>query len=99
MSVKLVERYVSVPLLRCLLDVLQGRHSSRLVFVLSLVTLLTAASHRTDSLRGLSRWTLAFIMKGPRADFWRRKSRKAELKPSNGTNGAATHEKNGTATQ
>ncbi|KAH8102666.1 hypothetical protein BXZ70DRAFT_1059407 [Cristinia sonorae] len=45
----------------------------RLVFILSLATLLTAAVHRTDSLRGLSRWTLAFIMKGPNASFWKRK--------------------------
>jgi len=38
----------------------------RLVFVLSLAALLTASTHRTDSLRGMSRWTLAFIMKGPK---------------------------------
>ncbi|TCD71526.1 hypothetical protein EIP91_008907 [Steccherinum ochraceum] len=37
----------------------------RLVFIWSLATLLTAAIHRTDALRGLSRWTLAYIMRGP----------------------------------
>ena len=43
------------------------------MFILSLSTLLTAAIHRPDTLRGLSRWTLAFVMKGPNAGFWRRK--------------------------
>lgn len=45
----------------------------RLTFILSLSTILTAAVHRPDSLRGLSRWTLAFIMKGPNAGFWKRR--------------------------
>ncbi|KAI0365254.1 hypothetical protein BV20DRAFT_973444 [Pilatotrama ljubarskyi] len=49
------------------------RWAERLMFVLSLSTLLTAAIHRPDTLRGLSRWTLAFVMKGPNAGFWRRK--------------------------
>jgi len=44
-----------------------------LVFVTSLATLLTAAVHRPESLRGLSRWTLNFVMNGPNAAFWRRK--------------------------
>ena len=47
--------------------------SARLVFILSLSTLLTAAVHRPDTLRGLSRWTLSFVMRGPNAGFWRRK--------------------------
>ncbi|RDX55854.1 hypothetical protein OH76DRAFT_1551396 [Lentinus brumalis] len=49
------------------------RWAERLMFILSLSTLLTAAVHRPDTLRGLSRWTLAFVMKGPNAGFWRRK--------------------------
>ena len=44
-----------------------------IIFVLSLSTLLTAAIHRPDSLRGLSRWTLAFVMRGPNAGFWKRR--------------------------
>jgi hypothetical protein len=47
--------------------------AERLTFVLSLSTLLTVAIHRPESLRGLSRWTLAFVMKGPNAGFWKRK--------------------------
>ncbi|RPD82545.1 hypothetical protein L226DRAFT_607652 [Lentinus tigrinus ALCF2SS1-7] len=49
------------------------RWTERLIFILSLSTLLTAAIHRPDTLRGLSRWTLAFVMKGPNAGFWRRR--------------------------
>ncbi|KAI0361612.1 hypothetical protein OH77DRAFT_1417887 [Trametes cingulata] len=49
------------------------RWAERLMFILSLSTLLTAAMHRPDTLRGLSKWTLAFVMKGPNAGFWRRK--------------------------
>ncbi|KAK0208203.1 hypothetical protein DFS33DRAFT_421638 [Desarmillaria ectypa] len=45
--------------------------AERLVFVLSLSSLVTTAIHRTDSLRGLSRWTLAFIMSGPDTGFWK----------------------------
>lgn len=44
-----------------------------IAFVLSLSTLLTAAIHRPDSLRGLSRWTIAFVMRGPNAGFWKRR--------------------------
>jgi hypothetical protein len=43
----------------------------RLAFVVSLSWLLTAAVHRPDSLRGLSRWALAFVTRGPSAG-WRR---------------------------
>ncbi|KAI0335265.1 hypothetical protein GY45DRAFT_1317194 [Cubamyces sp. BRFM 1775] len=49
------------------------RWAERFMFILSLSTLLTAAIHRPDTLRGLSRWTLAFVMKGPNAGFWKRK--------------------------
>jgi hypothetical protein len=44
-----------------------------IVFIVSLASLLTAAVHRPDSLRGLSRWTFAFVMKGPNAGFWKRR--------------------------
>ncbi|KAH7930976.1 hypothetical protein BV22DRAFT_1027730 [Leucogyrophana mollusca] len=44
------------------------------VFVLSLASLLTFARHRPESLRGLSRWTLAFVMKGPNAGFWKKRT-------------------------
>lgn len=47
--------------------------AERLAFVLSLASLLTAAVHRPDILRGLSRWTLEFVMNGPNAALWRRK--------------------------
>jgi len=49
------------------------RMAERFTFVLSLAYLLTTATHSPDSLRGLSRWTLAFIMKGPNAGFWKQK--------------------------
>ena len=38
----------------------------RLTFILSLATLLTASRFRPQALRGLSRWTLAFVMHGRR---------------------------------
>jgi len=44
-----------------------------IVFITSLASLLTAATHRPDSLRGLSRWVLAFVTNGPNAGFWKRK--------------------------
>jgi hypothetical protein len=46
-------------------DVLMSR--SRIVFTLSLATLLTTAVHHPETLRGLSRWTLGFILQGPNA--------------------------------
>ncbi|KAH9849754.1 hypothetical protein C2E23DRAFT_838328 [Lenzites betulinus] len=49
------------------------RWAERLAFILSLSTLLTAAIHRPDTLRGLSRWGLSFVMNGPNAGFWKRK--------------------------
>ncbi|KAF9056165.1 hypothetical protein BJ165DRAFT_1522108 [Panaeolus papilionaceus] len=54
----------------------------RLAFVLSISTLLTAAAHRPDSLRGLSRWTLAFVTNGPSAGFWKRKRRDPSIPPT-----------------
>jgi hypothetical protein len=37
--------------------------------------LMTAATHQPDSLRGLSRWTLAFVTNGPNAGFWKLRRR------------------------
>ncbi|KAF8560354.1 hypothetical protein OG21DRAFT_1502658 [Imleria badia] len=48
-----------------------------LTFVLSLASLLTFSVHKPESLRGLSRWALAFVMNGPNAGFW--KKRKKEI--------------------
>ncbi|KAF8909027.1 hypothetical protein CPB84DRAFT_1766713 [Gymnopilus junonius] len=59
-----------------------ARLAERLMFVLSFSTLLTAAIHRPDSLRGLSRWTLAFVTKGPNAGFWKRKRRDPTIPPT-----------------
>ncbi|KAF5314101.1 hypothetical protein D9611_006821 [Ephemerocybe angulata] len=53
----------------------KGRLVERIAFIVSMSTLLTSAVHRPDSLRGLSRWGLAFIMNGPNAGFWKRKRR------------------------
>ncbi|KAJ6509541.1 hypothetical protein C8R47DRAFT_1234154 [Mycena vitilis] len=47
------------------------RLAERITFVLSLSSLLTAASHYPHTLRGLSRWGLRFIVKGPNVAFWR----------------------------
>ncbi|EPT04339.1 hypothetical protein FOMPIDRAFT_1040121 [Fomitopsis schrenkii] len=58
------------------------RWAERLTFVLSLSTVLTAAVHRPHSLRGLSRWALAFIMKGPNAGFWKRRRRGESVPPT-----------------
>ena len=46
-----------------------------IAFILSMSVLLTAATHRPDSLRGLSRWTLAFVTNGPNAGFCKRRRR------------------------
>ncbi|KAJ7597043.1 hypothetical protein C8J56DRAFT_850944 [Mycena floridula] len=47
--------------------------TEQVAFVLSLASLLTASVHAPDTLRGLSRWTLAFVTNGPNAGFWQRK--------------------------
>ena len=46
----------------------------RIVFTTSLATLLTAAVHHPETLRGLSRWTLGFVLQGPNALRLRRKN-------------------------
>ncbi|KAF4623335.1 hypothetical protein D9613_001812 [Agrocybe pediades] len=56
--------------------------AERIVFILSFSTLLTAALHRPDSLRGLSRWTLAFVTNGPNAGFWKKKRRDPSAPPT-----------------
>ncbi|KIK71001.1 hypothetical protein GYMLUDRAFT_975365 [Collybiopsis luxurians FD-317 M1] len=53
----------------------------RLTFVISLSSLLTAAIHKPESLRGLSRWCLAFIMNGPHAGFWQRRRKNLSTRP------------------
>ncbi|KAF8973929.1 hypothetical protein BDZ97DRAFT_1912380 [Flammula alnicola] len=58
------------------------RFAERLVFILSFSALLTAAAHRPDSLRGLSRWTLAFVTNGPNAGFWKRRRRDPSVPPT-----------------
>ncbi|KAG1864205.1 hypothetical protein DFJ58DRAFT_205263 [Suillus subalutaceus] len=58
-----------------------ARLAERIVFVLSLASLLTFAVHEPESLRGLSRWTLAFVMKGPNAEFWKRRKERIETCP------------------
>ncbi|KAJ3975356.1 hypothetical protein EV361DRAFT_792548 [Lentinula raphanica] len=57
----------------------------RLTYVLSLSTLLTAAIHNPEYLRGLSRWGLAFIMNGPHAGFWQRRRSNFETRPGTPT--------------
>ncbi|KAF9481427.1 hypothetical protein BDN70DRAFT_974936 [Pholiota conissans] len=56
--------------------------AEQLAFVLSFSTLLTSAAHQPDSLRGLSRWTLAFVTNGPNAGFWKRKRRDPSVPPT-----------------
>ncbi|KAG1825935.1 uncharacterized protein BJ212DRAFT_1260134 [Suillus subaureus] len=55
-----------------------ARLAERIVFVLSLASLLTFAVHEPESLRGLSRWTLAFVMKGPNTAFWKKRKEQIE---------------------
>ncbi|KAG2154846.1 hypothetical protein DEU56DRAFT_770749 [Suillus clintonianus] len=59
-----------------------ARLAERIMFVLSLASLLTFAVHEPESLRGLSRWTLAFVMKGPNAGFWKKRKKEIETCPS-----------------
>jgi len=50
--------------------------------MLSVSSLLTAAVHRPESLRGLSRWTLSFITNGPNARFWKRRLNHSSAPPT-----------------
>ncbi|KXN90028.1 hypothetical protein AN958_05033 [Leucoagaricus sp. SymC.cos] len=58
------------------------RIAERLAIILSISTLLTVAVHRPESLRGLSKWTLSFIMSGPNTGFWKRKRRDPSIPPT-----------------
>ncbi|OSX67574.1 hypothetical protein POSPLADRAFT_1064166 [Postia placenta MAD-698-R-SB12] len=58
------------------------KYLERLTFMLSLSTILTAAIHQSESLRGLSRWTVAFVMNGPNAGFWKRKREETSTPPT-----------------
>ena len=79
---RFIERYVQ--------PCLDGHRQSdtsplpRIAFVLSLATLLTSASHRPDSLRGLSRWALAFVINGPNAGFWKKRRKDPSAPPTPG---------------
>ncbi|GLB36157.1 putative integral membrane protein [Lyophyllum shimeji] len=53
----------------------KARIAERIAFILSFSALITAAVHHPETLRGLSRWTLSFIMNGPNAGFWKRRQR------------------------
>lgn len=61
------------------------------MFILSLASLLTTAVHRPDSLRGLSRWTLAFVMRGPNAGFWKRRKDMAQTPVSPASRSPTPH--------
>ena len=79
--VKVVERFVSF----CEFIFAMSQEPyifDRMAFILSTSTLLTAAIHRPDSLRGLSRWALAFVMNGPNAGFWKRKRQDPSVPPT-----------------
>ncbi|OAX42961.1 hypothetical protein K503DRAFT_682140 [Rhizopogon vinicolor AM-OR11-026] len=58
-----------------------ARLAERIVFILSLASLLTFAVHEPHSLRGLSRWTLAFVMNGSNAGFWKKGKREVATYP------------------
>ena len=82
--VSLFERYVYIT--ACFLYLWFCRCS--VTFMVSLSTLLTAAIHHPDTLRGLSRRTLAFIISGPNAGFWKRKRESPSIPPKPATSSA-----------
>ena len=43
---------------------------------------MTTAIHHPQALRGLSRWTLAFVTNGPNTGFWKRKCRDRTESPT-----------------
>ncbi|KAF8629696.1 hypothetical protein AX15_003316 [Amanita polypyramis BW_CC] len=59
-----------------------------IIFIVSFSTLLTAAIHHPDTLRGLSRWTLTFVINGPNIGFWRRKRQNPSVPPTPTTTNA-----------
>jgi len=60
------------------------RGTERLVFVLSLASILTSGIHEPDALRGLSRWTVAYIMSGTGSGFWKKRRQSHLPRPENG---------------
>ncbi|KAI0068188.1 hypothetical protein BV25DRAFT_1875460 [Artomyces pyxidatus] len=68
----------------------------RLAFTFSLASLLTAAVHQPETLRGLSRWTLSFIVNGPNAALWKGRHRRTPPKaPGQNGTGMPGREPNG----
>ncbi|KAH8835746.1 hypothetical protein DL96DRAFT_1575426 [Flagelloscypha sp. PMI_526] len=59
-----------------------SRIAERITFIFSLATLLTAAAHRPDTLRGLTRWTLTFFVNGPNAGFWKKRKLEPSIPPT-----------------
>ncbi|KAF7306930.1 hypothetical protein MIND_00485600 [Mycena indigotica] len=57
--------------------------AERLTFILSLSSLMTAASHYPHVLRGLSRWGLRFIVRGPDVILWRNSNVRTRSEESN----------------
>ncbi|KAF8587278.1 hypothetical protein K439DRAFT_1338658 [Ramaria rubella] len=60
------------------------RGAERLAFVLSLASILTTAVHQPEVLRGLSRWTVAYIMSGTSTGFWKRRRQDLALNIGDG---------------
>ena len=87
--VSLLERY-AYNIISCSLYLWFCRYS--LTFIVSLSTLVTAAIHHPDTLRGLSRWTLAFVISGPNAGFWKRKRESPSVPPTPATSSAPRHD-------
>lgn len=84
---RVTERYASFGVVRGY-EIAHGIHG-RAAFALSLATLLTAGVHRPDTLRGMARWMLAFVMKGG--------TRKPKMKPAvtsqaNGSSDGVPHQ-------
>ncbi|KAJ7267362.1 hypothetical protein C8J57DRAFT_1132043 [Mycena rebaudengoi] len=49
------------------------RMAERLTLILSLASLLTAATHQPQALRGLSKFALRYVTNGPNVAFWKAK--------------------------
>ncbi|KIK92314.1 hypothetical protein PAXRUDRAFT_581380 [Paxillus rubicundulus Ve08.2h10] len=58
-----------------------AKFSERMAFVLSLASFLTFGLYHQESFRGLSWWTLAFIMQGPGVGFWKKRKREIATYP------------------
>ncbi|KAG7099209.1 hypothetical protein E1B28_001076 [Marasmius oreades] len=53
----------------------------RFAFVISAAFLLMTAKDDGESLRGMSRWVLSFMMNGPHAGFWQRRQKALATQP------------------